>query len=101
MSVLGALPTTIAAQRFVTSPGETVLGFTDADAVRRTVPVTAGEESLDAPPVIWRTGPRSTEPHLLVVGQPGAGTTTLLRSIALQVLKEGDLLIVEGSGAGE
>ena len=30
MSVLGALPTSIAAQRFVTSPGETVLGFTDA-----------------------------------------------------------------------
>ncbi|GGU04524.1 hypothetical protein [Streptomyces violascens] len=101
MSVLDALPTTIAAQRFVTSPGETVLGFTDSDAVQRTVPVTAGEESHDAPPVIWRTGPRSTEPHLLVVGQPGAGTTTLLRSIALQVLQQGDLLIVEGSGTGE
>ncbi|WP_053724449.1 hypothetical protein [Streptomyces sp. WM6378] len=101
MSVLGALPTSIAAQRFVTSPGETVLGFTDADAVRRTVPVTADEEHQDAPPVIWRTGPRSTEPHLLVVGRPGTGTTTLLRSIALQVLQNGDLLVVEGSGTGE
>ncbi|GHB74479.1 membrane protein [Streptomyces xanthochromogenes] len=101
MSVLDALTTAIAAQRFVTSPGETVLGFTDADAVRRTVPVTAGEESHDAPPVVWRTGPRSTEPHLLIVGQPGSGTTTLLRSIALQALQHGDLLIVEGSGTGE
>ncbi|MFG2720020.1 hypothetical protein ACGFW5_17245 [Streptomyces sp. NPDC048416] len=101
LSVLGALPTSIAAQRFVTSPGETVLGFTDADAVQRRVPVIAGEESQDAPPVIWRTGPRSTEPHLLVAGRPGAGTTTLLRSIALQALKDGDLLIVEGSGTGE
>ncbi|MFE9569943.1 hypothetical protein ACFYMW_15785 [Streptomyces sp. NPDC006692] len=101
MSVLDALPTSIAAQRFVTSPGETVLGFTDADAVRRTVPVIAGDGSHDAPPVVWRTGPRSTEPHLLVVGRPGAGTTTLLRSIALQALKDGDVLIVEGSGTGE
>ncbi|MEU9197145.1 hypothetical protein [Streptomyces hundungensis] len=101
MSVLGALETSIAAQRFVTSPGETVLGFTDADAVQRRVPVTVGEETHDAPPVIWRTGPRSTEPHLLVVGRPGTGTTTLLRSIALQALHHGDLLIVEGSGTGE
>lgn len=101
MSVLPALATSIAAQRFVTVPGETVLGFTDADAVQRTVPVTDGEESRDAPPVVWRTGPRSTEPHLLVVGEPGSGTTTLLRSIALQALQHGDVLIVEGSGTGE
>ncbi|MFF0451491.1 hypothetical protein ACFYT4_34905 [Streptomyces sp. NPDC004609] len=101
MSVLPALPTSIAAQRFVTVPGETVLGFTDAGAVQRTVPVTAGEETRDAPPVIWRTGHRSTEPHLLAVGDPGSGTTTLLRSIALQALPYGDVLIVEGSGTGE
>lgn len=86
MSVLPALPTTIAAQRFVTVPGETVLGFTDADAVQRTVPVVAADGTEDAPAVVWRTGPRSTEPHLLVVGQPGSGTTSLLRSIALQAL---------------
>ncbi|AVZ71871.1 hypothetical protein SLUN_06385 [Streptomyces lunaelactis] len=101
LSVLPALSTSIAAQRFVAVPGETVLGFTDADAVQRTVPVTEGEETRDAPPVIWRTGPRSTEPHLLVAGQPGTGTTTLLRSIALQALQHGDVLIVEGSGTGE
>ncbi|MGW5676814.1 hypothetical protein ACWEV4_17320 [Streptomyces sp. NPDC003860] len=101
MTVLPALATTIAAQRFVTAPGETVLGFTDADAVQRTVPVADGADTRDAPPVIWRTGPRSTEPHLLAVGEPGSGTTTLVRSIALQALAHGDVLIVEGSGTGE
>ncbi|GGT77807.1 MULTISPECIES: hypothetical protein [Streptomyces] len=101
MSVLPALPTTIAAQRFVTVPGETVLGFTDADAVQRTVPVLAADGAKDAPPVIWRTGPRSTEPHLLAVGQPGSGTTSLVRSIALQALTHGDVLLIEGSGTGE
>ena len=51
--------------------------------------------------MVWRTGVRSTEPHLLVVGQPGSGTTTLLRSIALQALQHGDVVIVEGGGTGE
>lgn len=101
MSVLPPLPTGIAAQRFVTAPGETVLGFTDAAAVRRTVPVVEGDETRDAPPVVWRTGARSTEPHLLVVGRPGSGTTSLLRSIALQALAYGDVVIVEGNGTGE
>ncbi|MER7109196.1 hypothetical protein ABT360_16100 [Streptomyces sp. NPDC000229] len=99
--VLPALSTSVAAQRFVTVPGETVLGFTDPEAVQRTVPVRDGDESRDAPAVVWRTGPRSTEPHLLAVGQPGSGTTTLLRSIALQALQHGDVLVVEGSGTGE
>ncbi|WP_392668887.1 hypothetical protein [Streptomyces sp. LN785] len=101
MSVLDPLPTSIAAQRFVTAPGETVLGFTDDDAVQRTVPVADGQKTRDAPPVVWRTGARSTEPHLLIVGQPGSGTTTLMRSIALQALQHGDILIIEGSGTGE
>ncbi|MEV6794284.1 hypothetical protein AB0M87_20355 [Streptomyces sp. NPDC051320] len=101
MSVLPALSTSIAAQSFVTAPGETVLGFTDADAVQRTVPVQEGEETHDAPPVVWRTGARSTEPHLLVVGEPGSGITTLLRSLALQTLQYGDVVIVEGGGIGE
>ncbi|MCM2393448.1 ATP-binding protein [Streptomyces albipurpureus] len=101
MNVLPALSTAIAAQRFITAPGETVLGFTDSEAVQRTVPVTDGEETWDAPPVIWRTGPRSTEAHLLAVGEPGSGTTTLLRSIALQALPHGDVLIVDGSATGE
>ncbi|MET7344975.1 hypothetical protein ACIOEZ_21325 [Streptomyces sp. NPDC087866] len=101
MSVLDALPTSLTAQRFVTAPGETVLGFTDEDAVRRTVPVSDGDGGRDAPGVVWRTGARSTEPHLLVAGQPGSGTTSLLRSIALQALQHGDILIVEGSGTGE
>jgi hypothetical protein len=101
MSVLPALTTSIVAQRFVTVPGETVLGFTDDASLRRTVPVVAGDETLQEPPVIWRTGPRSTEPHLLVVGRPGAGSTTLVRSIALQALQHGEVVVVEGSGTGE
>ncbi|MFD8148487.1 ATP-binding protein [Streptomyces sp. NPDC059708] len=102
LSVLEALPTGIAAQPFVTSPGECVLGFTDPEGVRRTLPVLEGDEHRDLPPVIWRTGPGSTEPHLLAVGQPGAGTTTLLRSIALQALRQGgDVMIVEGGGSNE
>lgn len=102
VSVLSALPTHIAAQRFVTTPGETVLGFTDPTGVPRTLPVADGGGRRDVPPVVWRTGIRSTEPHLLAVGQPGSGTTTLLRSIALQALQhDGDVLIVEGSGTGE
>ncbi|MFE6765888.1 hypothetical protein [Streptomyces sp. NPDC057689] len=101
MSVLDALPTSLTAQRFVTAPGETVLGFTDEDAVQRTLPVNDDTGTRDAPGVVWRTGPRSTEPHLLVAGQPGSGTTSLLRSVALQALQHGDILIVEGSGTGE
>ncbi|MFI9615448.1 hypothetical protein ACIHCM_27855 [Streptomyces sp. NPDC052023] len=101
VTVLAPLPTDIAAQRFVTAPGETVLGFTDASEVQRTLPLVHGEERRDMPPVVWRTGIRSTEPHLLVTGQPGSGTSTLLRSVALQALQRGDVLVVEGGGTGE
>ncbi|MDI3386679.1 hypothetical protein QIS99_10745 [Streptomyces sp. B-S-A8] len=102
VTVLDPLPTDIAAQRFVTSPGETVLGFTDGTSVQRTLPVRdAADGQRDVPPVVWRTGIRSTEPHLLAVGQPGSGTTSLLRSIAVQALLHGDVVIVEGSGTGE
>ncbi|MGY0066116.1 hypothetical protein ACWZEH_04625 [Streptomyces sp. QTS137] len=101
VQVLAPLPADIAAQRFVTSPGETVLGFTDPTQVRRTLPLTHGEERRDVPPVVWRTGIRSTEPHLLAAGQPGSGTTTLLRSVALQALLHGDVVIVDGGGTGE
>ncbi|WP_028803621.1 ATP-binding protein [Streptomyces sp. 142MFCol3.1] len=101
VDVLPPLPTDIAAQRFVTAPGETVLGFTDPADVQRTLPLTHGEEKRDVPPVVWRTGVRSTEPHLLIAGQPGSGTTTLLRSIALQALQHGDVVVVEGAGTGE
>lgn len=100
VTVLSPLPTDIAAQRFVTTPGETVLGFTDPTQVRRTLPLSYGEEQRDVPPVVWRTGVRSTEPHLLIMGQPGGGTSTLLRSIALQALQHGDVVIIEG-GPGE
>ncbi|GAB2853805.1 membrane protein [Streptomyces deserti] len=101
VTVLAPLPADIAAQRFVTAPGETVLGFTDPTEVQRTLPLTYGEEQRDVPPVVWRTGIRSTEPHLLALGQPGSGTSTLLRCIALQALQQGDVVIVDGGGTGE
>ncbi|GHA16347.1 membrane protein [Streptomyces echinoruber] len=101
VGVLAPLPTDIAVQRFVTAPGETVLGFTDPVEVQRTLPLTFGEGQRDVPPVVWRTGPRSTEPHLLALGQPGSGTSTLLRCIALQALQHGDVLVIDGGGTGE
>ncbi|MFF9279239.1 P-loop NTPase family protein [Streptomyces griseosporeus] len=101
VTVLAPLPTDIAAQRFVTAPGETVLGFTDPLQVQRTLPLGYGDAQRDVPPVVWRTGVRSTEPHLLAIGQPGSGTSTLLRSIALQALQHGDVLVVDGSGTGD
>ncbi|MEU6008747.1 hypothetical protein [Streptomyces sp. NPDC047453] len=101
VTALAPLPSDIAAQRFVTAPGETVLGFTDPTEVQRTLPLGYGEEQRDVPPVVWRTGLRSTEPHLLALGQAGSGTSTLLRSIALQALQHGDVLIVDGGGTGE
>ncbi|NEA43993.1 ATP-binding protein, partial [Streptomyces sp. SID11385] len=102
LTALSPLPTDIPAQPFVTSPGEVVLGLTDALAVRRTVPlVDARGTALDVPPVVWRTGTRSPEPHLLVVGRPGSGTSTLLRAVALQALRGGDVLVVDGGGTGD
>ncbi|MER0240604.1 hypothetical protein AAHZ94_00900 [Streptomyces sp. HSW2009] len=102
LHALPALPTTRCAQRFVTAPGERVLGFTDPEAVSRTLPVVdlAGRPAGDASPVLWRTGPRSTEPHLLALGGPGSGTTTLLRSLLLQALPEADVLVVDAAGSG-
>jgi hypothetical protein len=102
VAALPPLPADVPAQRFVTGPGETVLGFTDDAVTDRTTPVTTAEgEVRQAPPIIWRTGPRATEPHLLAIGHPGAGTTNLLRSLALQSLQSGELLVVDGSGSGE
>lgn len=103
MTALEPLPTGIAAQPFVAAPGETVLGFTDGYEVGRTVPVhfLGAAAPLDVPPVMWRTGPRSTEQHLLAVGTAGAGTSSLLRSLALQALGRGEVLFVDGDGGGE
>ncbi|MFD8937554.1 hypothetical protein ACFV0R_20270 [Streptomyces sp. NPDC059578] len=101
VTALSPLPTDIVAQRFVTAPGELVLGLTDPTGVPRTLPVVHGDDIRDEPPVVWRTGHRSTEPHLLAVGRPGSGTTSLLRSLALQALPHGDVLVVDGAGTGE
>jgi hypothetical protein len=101
LSVLRPPTEDVVAQPFVTSPGETVLGFTDPESVQRTIPVSDGWGSRDVPPVVWRTGPRSTEPHLLALGSPGSGVSTLLRSVAVQALRHGDVLVVDGGGADE
>ncbi|SCK56936.1 hypothetical protein [Streptomyces sp. WMMB 322] len=100
MTVPPPLPQGVRAQRFVTGPGEIVLGFTDAEALPRRIPVNDAGQARDVPPVVWRTGARSGEPHLLVAGTPGAGSSTLLRSVVLQALQHGDVVVVDGSGSG-
>ncbi|WP_329486511.1 hypothetical protein OG618_07580 [Kitasatospora sp. NBC_01246] len=101
IAALAPLPTDIAAQRFVTTPGEIVLGFTDEAGSARTIPVGQGGAVTQQPPVVWRTGPRSGEPHLLALGVTGYGTSSLIRSIALQALPHGDLVVIDGAGTGE
>lgn len=101
VSALAPLATDIAAQSFVTAPGEIVLGFTDGHGSRRTIPVNQGGVAAQQPPVVWRTGARATEPHLLALGAAGYGTSTLLRSIALQALPHGDLVVIDGASTGE
>lgn len=101
VTALVPLATDIAAQLFVTAPGEIVLGFTDALGSSRTIPVGQGGTTTQQPPVVWRVGPRSGEPHLLALGSSGSGTSTLLRSIALQALPQGDLVVIDGAGTGE
>jgi hypothetical protein len=100
MTVPPPLPEGIRVQRFVTAPGEIVLGFTDAEAVHRRIPVTDGDRARDVPPVVWRTGTRTAEPHLLVAAAPGAGSSTLLRSVVIQALHHGDVVVVDGDGSG-
>ncbi|WP_446049843.1 hypothetical protein, partial [Streptomyces albidoflavus] len=102
VTAVAPLPCDLTAQPFATTPGEHLLGFTDAADTARTLPVTGPDgDPRDEPPVLWRTGARATEPHLLAVGHPGSGTTSLLRSLALQALRHGDVLVVDGGGAGE
>lgn len=101
ISAMSPLPTDIVAQRFVAAPGEIVLGFTDEDGTARTIPVGQGGAVTQQPPVIWRTGPRSGEPHLLALGVAGYGTSSLVRSIALQALPYADLVVIDGAGTGE
>ncbi|MDH6114468.1 hypothetical protein P3T36_000868 [Kitasatospora sp. MAP12-15] len=101
VNALAPLPVDLPAQTWVTAPGEIVLGFTDTMATQRMIPVAQDGGPGHQPPVIWRTGARSSEPHLLVLGAAGAGTSTLLRTIALQALVHGDLLVIDGAGTGE
>ncbi|MFG2844316.1 hypothetical protein ACGF12_14240 [Kitasatospora sp. NPDC048296] len=101
IAALTPLATDIVAQHFVAAPGEIVLGFTDEDGTARTIPVSQGGTTAQQPPVVWRTGPRSSEPHLLALGVAGYGTSSLLRSLALQALPYADLVVIDGAGTGE
>ncbi|NYI04273.1 FtsK/SpoIIIE domain-containing protein [Allostreptomyces psammosilenae] len=101
VTALEPLRTDITTQPFVTGPGELVLGFTDPAATNRLIPVLVGAETLRAAPLLWRGGGRSGEPHLLAIGHPGSGRTTLLRALANQVPRHGDLVVVDATGAGE
>ncbi|WP_158621481.1 hypothetical protein [Streptomyces triticirhizae] len=93
-------PVGVVAQRFVVGPGEVVLGCTDASTADRSVPAVGVSGAVEVAPLVWRTGARSCEPHLLAVGSPGAGGTGLLRSVALQALGWADVVLVDGGGSG-
>ncbi|WP_207892398.1 hypothetical protein [Streptacidiphilus pinicola] len=101
VAALPPLPGDISAQRFVTAAGELVLGFTDTTSTNRMIPVLQDGAQTHQPPVLWRTGPRSAEPHLMALGAPGFGTSTLLRSLALQALPHAEIVVVDGAGTGE
>ncbi|MFI6586377.1 hypothetical protein [Embleya sp. NPDC050493] len=101
LAALPPLPTAVPAQQFVTAPCEILLGITDAGSTNRRIPVHVDDTIRQLPPVIWRTGNRSTDPHLLAVAAPGAGKSNLLRTIALQAARDGDIVVVDGSGSGD
>ena len=101
VAALAPLPTDITAQPYVTAQGEVVLGFTDSASTNRMIPVRQGSATTHQPPVLWRTGARAGEPHLLALGTHGQGTSTLLRSLALQALTSGDIVVIDGAGTGE
>ncbi|MFI1382095.1 ATP-binding protein [Embleya sp. NPDC020886] len=101
LAALPPLPAAVPAQQFVTAPREILLGITDAGSTNRRIPVYVGDTTRQLPPVIWRTGNRSTDPHLLAVAAPGAGKSNLLRTIALQAARDGDIVVIDGSGSGD
>lgn len=101
VAALPPLPSAVPAQHFITAPSEILLGVTDAGSTNRRVPIRVDDTIRQLPPVIWRTGHRSTDPHLLAVAAPGAGKSNLLRTIALQAARDGDIVIIDGSGSGD
>lgn len=107
VAALPPLPGPVPAQPYVTAPCEIVLGFTDPTSTNRLIPVTtstaadADPDGTQLPPVVWRTGTRTNAPHLLAVGGPASGKTTLLRTIAVQALRDGDVLAVDATGSGD
>jgi hypothetical protein len=101
LTALPPLPPAVPAQQYVTAPREILLGITDATSTNRLTPILVDGTTRQLPPVIWRTGNRAIDPHLLAVAAPGAGKSNLLRTIALQVARDGDIVVVDGSGSGD
>lgn len=99
MSVRAPLPQGIPTQHFPTAPTEIILGFTDPESTDRTLPIHHNGQTHHLSPIIWRTGPHTTSPHLLALGTPGAGTTNLLRSLATQALEHNNLIIIDATGS--
>ncbi|MYV98121.1 ATP-binding protein [Streptomyces sp. SID3343] len=101
LAALSPLPPPVPAQPYVTAPREILLGITDTTSTNRLTPIRVDNTTRQLPPVMWRTGNRSIDPHLLAVAAPGAGKSNLLRTIALQAARDGDLVVVDGSGSGD
>lgn len=90
ITVLPPLPTDIAAQRFVTAPGETVLGFTDPADVQRTLPSPTARNSVTFPRssgaresaprsrICWsRASPAAAPPHSCARSPCSASSTAM------------------------
>lgn len=101
LTALPPLPDSVPAQHYVTVAGEILLGITDADSTNRLTPIRIDGATHQLPPVIWRTGARGTDPHLLAVAAPGAGKSNLLRAIALQAARDGDVVVIDAGGSGD
>jgi len=101
LAALPPLPDAVPAQHYVTVAGEILLGITDAESTNRLTPIRVDGTTHQLPPVIWRTGTRGTDPHLLAVAPPGAGKSTLLRAIALQAARDGDVVVIDAGGSGD
>lgn len=113
--VLPPLSAGLCAQQWPVAEIEYVLGITDPDSAGRLIPVVLPDDpALPAPapvsgrgrqlpegwhtalvaPVIWRVGSPCPNPHMLLVGEPGAGKTNVLRALLGQALARGQQIAV-------
>ncbi len=113
--VLHPLISGLSAQQWPVAEIEYVLGITDPDSAGRLIPVVLPDEpdrpapapnagrgrqlpegwhSALVAPVVWRVGSPCPNPHLLVVGDHGAGKSTVLRGLIGQALARGQQVAV-------